>query len=101
MALTRYAKQPSRTYSGGNKRKLSAAIALIGNPSVIFMVSLNSCSNEFQDFSNFYYTFKEYILAGIKFQQCCQNLANQFILRNREIKFLQLFLVYEEIFTIP
>lgn len=40
MALTRYAKQPSKTYSGGNKRKLSAAIALLGNPSVIFMVSL-------------------------------------------------------------
>ena len=40
MALTRYAKKPSKTYSGGNKRKLSAAIALLGNPSVIFMVSL-------------------------------------------------------------
>lgn len=37
MALSRYAKKPSRTYSGGNKRKLSAAIALIGNPSIIFM----------------------------------------------------------------
>jgi hypothetical protein len=34
---------PHRTihfdYSGGNKRKLSTAISLIGNPSVIFMVS--------------------------------------------------------------
>ena len=40
MALTRYANQPSKTYSGGNKRKLSAAIALLGNPSVIFMVSI-------------------------------------------------------------
>eukprot|EP00111_Clytia_hemisphaerica_P002239 TCONS_00006276-protein len=37
MALTRYANKPSKTYSGGNKRKLSAAIALLGNPSVIFM----------------------------------------------------------------
>ena len=40
MALTRYANQPSKTYSGGNKRKLSAAVALLGNPSVIFMVSI-------------------------------------------------------------
>ncbi|XP_066919865.1 ATP-binding cassette sub-family A member 2-like [Clytia hemisphaerica] len=37
MALTRYANKPSIMYSGGNKRKLSAAIALLGNPSVIFM----------------------------------------------------------------
>ena len=27
------------TYSGGNKRKLSTAIALIGNPSIVFLVS--------------------------------------------------------------
>ena len=26
------------TYSGGNKRKLSTAIALIGNPSIVFLV---------------------------------------------------------------
>jgi len=37
MALSIHAKKPSMTYSGGNKRKLSAAIALLGNPSVIFM----------------------------------------------------------------
>ena len=28
------------TYSGGNKRKLSTAIALIGNPSIVFLVSI-------------------------------------------------------------
>ena len=38
MALSRFAKQRSKTYSGGNKRKLSTAIALIGNPSLVFMV---------------------------------------------------------------
>ena len=27
------------TYSGGNKRKLSTAIALVGNPSIVFLVS--------------------------------------------------------------
>ncbi|GAB1598321.1 ATP-binding cassette sub-family A member 7-like [Argonauta hians] len=35
--LTKYANRPSGTYSGGNKRKLSTAIALIGNPSIIFL----------------------------------------------------------------
>lgn len=33
--LTNYANRISLTYSGGNKRKLSTAIALIGNPSVV------------------------------------------------------------------
>jgi ATP-binding cassette subfamily A (ABC1) protein 3 len=28
---------PAGTYSGGNKRKLSVAIAMIGNPPVIFL----------------------------------------------------------------
>lgn len=29
--------RPAGTYSGGNKRKLSVAIALIGNPPVVFL----------------------------------------------------------------
>ncbi|XP_033737988.1 phospholipid-transporting ATPase ABCA1-like [Pecten maximus] len=37
LGLTQYADKPSGTYSGGNRRKLSTAIALIGNPSVIFL----------------------------------------------------------------
>ncbi|CAF0889943.1 unnamed protein product [Didymodactylos carnosus] len=37
LGLTLWADRPVRQYSGGNKRKLSTAIALIGNPSVIFM----------------------------------------------------------------
>eukprot|EP00794_Sanderia_malayensis_P015936 gene15936-17537_t len=37
LALGRHAYTPCKTYSGGNKRKLSAAIALIGNPLLIFM----------------------------------------------------------------
>ncbi len=35
--LKKYADKPSGTYSGGNKRKLSVGIALIGNPPVIFL----------------------------------------------------------------
>ncbi|XP_077992334.1 ATP-binding cassette sub-family A member 2-like [Glandiceps talaboti] len=35
--LLQYADRLAGTYSGGNKRKLSTAISLIGNPSVIFM----------------------------------------------------------------
>ncbi|KAJ8306341.1 hypothetical protein KUTeg_016886 [Tegillarca granosa] len=37
LGLTQYAKRRSGNYSGGNKRKLSTAISLIGNPSVIFL----------------------------------------------------------------
>jgi len=37
LALGRHAYKPSKTYSGGNKRKLSAAISLIGNPPLIYM----------------------------------------------------------------
>jgi len=32
-----YADKPCKTYSGGNKRKLSVAMSLIGNPSVVFL----------------------------------------------------------------
>ncbi|XP_042278447.1 ATP-binding cassette sub-family A member 2 isoform X1 [Thunnus maccoyii] len=37
LELSKYADKPSGTYSGGNKRKLSTAIALIGYPSLIFL----------------------------------------------------------------
>ncbi|KJE91770.1 ATP-binding cassette transporter 1 [Capsaspora owczarzaki ATCC 30864] len=37
LQLDKYADRPCGTYSGGNKRKLSTAIALVGNPAVIFM----------------------------------------------------------------
>ena len=36
--LKLYADKPAGTYSGGNKRKLSAAIAFIGSPPVVFLV---------------------------------------------------------------
>ncbi|XP_052767410.1 phospholipid-transporting ATPase ABCA3-like isoform X2 [Mya arenaria] len=37
LLLEEYADKHVQTYSGGNKRKLSTAIALIGNPPVIFL----------------------------------------------------------------
>lgn len=40
LELSKYADKPAGTYSGGNKRKLSTAIALIGYPSLIFLVRL-------------------------------------------------------------
>lgn len=40
LELTKYADKPASTYSGGNKRKLSTAIALIGYPAFIFPVQL-------------------------------------------------------------
>jgi ABC-type multidrug transport system ATPase subunit len=42
MNLTQYQDVCAGKYSGGNKRKLSTAIALVGNPAIIFMVS-RSC----------------------------------------------------------
>ncbi|XP_053437443.1 phospholipid-transporting ATPase ABCA7 [Nycticebus coucang] len=37
LSLPRYADQPAGTYSGGNKRKLATAVALVGDPSVVFL----------------------------------------------------------------
>ncbi|XP_022109857.1 ATP-binding cassette sub-family A member 1-like [Acanthaster planci] len=37
LGLSMYAKRIAGTYSGGNKRKLSTAIALIGDPELIFL----------------------------------------------------------------
>lgn len=37
LGLTKYLNRPVQEYSGGTKRKLSTALALIGNPSVIFL----------------------------------------------------------------
>ena len=37
MGLKKYANKIAGTYSGGNKRKLQVAIALIGNPPVVFL----------------------------------------------------------------
>ena len=34
---TRYADVVAGAYSGGNKRKLSLAIALLGSPAVVFL----------------------------------------------------------------
>ncbi|XP_042235284.1 phospholipid-transporting ATPase ABCA3-like [Homarus americanus] len=37
VGLTECAKRPSSTYSGGNRRKLSTAMALVGNPPLVFL----------------------------------------------------------------
>ncbi|CAM9216529.1 unnamed protein product, partial [Ectocarpus fasciculatus] len=37
MGLTRYAERPAGGYSGGNKRKLSVAMAMIGDPQIVFL----------------------------------------------------------------
>lgn len=37
MDLEKFRDVPAGTYSGGNKRKLSVAIAMIGNPPVVFL----------------------------------------------------------------
>merc|ERR1712129_62923 len=37
LSLTKYKNRKAGTYSGGNKRKLSVALAMIGNPPVVFL----------------------------------------------------------------
>nr|XP_045609701.1 phospholipid-transporting ATPase ABCA3-like isoform X2 [Procambarus clarkii] len=37
VGLTECAKRPSSTYSGGNRRKLSTAMALVGSPPLVFL----------------------------------------------------------------
>ena len=37
MDLTNYADKQAGTLSGGNKRKLSVAMAMIGNPPIVFL----------------------------------------------------------------
>lgn len=35
--MTKYEHRLAGTYSGGNKRKLSVAIAMLGNPPIVFL----------------------------------------------------------------
>lgn len=42
LTLTPHADKPSGKYSGGNKRKLSVGIAIIGNPKVLFIDEASS-----------------------------------------------------------
>ncbi|XP_024896512.1 ATP-binding cassette sub-family A member 7 isoform X3 [Pteropus alecto] len=37
LGLSQYADWPAGTYSGGNKRKLATALALVGDPAVVFL----------------------------------------------------------------
>ena len=37
MDLKKFENVAAGTYSGGNRRKLSVAIAMIGNPSIVFL----------------------------------------------------------------
>ncbi|XP_003502609.2 phospholipid-transporting ATPase ABCA7 isoform X2 [Cricetulus griseus] len=37
LGLSSYADRPAGTYSGGNKRKLATALALVGDPAVVFL----------------------------------------------------------------
>jgi ABC-type multidrug transport system ATPase subunit len=37
LSLTQYADVPAGQYSGGNRRKLSVGVALIGNPKIVFL----------------------------------------------------------------
>ena len=43
LGLVEHAERQAGTYSGGNKRKLSTAIALIGDPPIVFLDEPVSC----------------------------------------------------------
>lgn len=45
LRLKEYADMPAGTYSGGNRRKLSTAIALLARPSLILLVSASTSSD--------------------------------------------------------
>lgn len=44
LGLTEYAGRCAGTYSGGNRRKLSTAIAMIGCPALVLLVSQRDLS---------------------------------------------------------
>lgn len=57
LGLTKYVDRAAGSYSGGNMRKLSTAMALIGGPPVVFLVSvrlINFVTFRNQLFSGFY-----------------------------------------------
>lgn len=42
LGLGQYADKLAGSYSGGNKRKLSVAVAMIGDPQIVFLVRIRS-----------------------------------------------------------
>lgn len=51
LGLVKYVDKSAGSYSGGNMRKLSTAIALIGGPPVVFLVSVNQTPASFTGIS--------------------------------------------------
>ena len=68
LGLSMYAKRVAGTYSGGNKRKLSTAIALIGDPQLIFLVSVST----WKDINP---ALKWLMLAGNKLITICKGVV--------------------------
>jgi len=83
LSLTKSAKRPAGTYSGGNKRKLSVAIALIGNPKVVFLdepsTGMDPVSRRFMwDFISETMTNRAVILTTHSMEECealCQRIG--------------------------
>jgi len=46
LALSEYASRIASTYSGGNKRKLSVAMAMVGKPLIVFLDGKEGGSEE-------------------------------------------------------
>ena len=67
LGLTQYAEREAGGYSGGNKRKLSTAISLIGAPPVIFLVGIEQIHKLLGAGGN----LREYHLLKSKQVGCC------------------------------
>jgi ATP-binding cassette subfamily A (ABC1) protein 2 len=84
VGLSQYADKTSGTYSGGNKRKLSTAIALLGNPPVVFLdeptTGMDPCSRRFlwNLILDLVYNGTSVILTSHSMEECevlCNRLA--------------------------
>merc|ERR1711966_361310 len=68
-------KRPAGTYSGGNRRKLSVGVALIGNPPVVFLdepsTGMDPVSRRFMwDFISQSMTDRAVILTTHSMEEC-------------------------------
>ena len=55
LGLTEHADKPVKAYSGGNRRKLSTAIALIARPMLILLVSMYDSVRSLSEYSTNHY----------------------------------------------
>jgi len=63
LSLRQFENRRAGTYSGGNKRKLSVAVAMIGNPPVVFLGKLNIRQLESDNYTSIVFEEKKFFLG--------------------------------------